>query len=76
MAIYLYETVPTKRGAKPKQYEIRQSMKDEPLTHHPETGEPIKRVITGGYGVINPGSPSQPASSAAHGCARGSCGCH
>jgi predicted nucleic acid-binding Zn ribbon protein len=76
MAIYLYETIPSTLGKKPKQYEIQQSMKDEPLTHHPDTGELIKRVITGGYGVITPGSGSQPATASSHSCGRGSCGCH
>ena len=27
-------------------------MKDKPLTKHPETGEPVERVITGGCGVV------------------------
>jgi predicted nucleic acid-binding Zn ribbon protein len=77
MATYLYETIPTSRGAKPKQYEIQQSMKDAPLTHHPETGEPIKRVIVGGYGLITPGSGSASAGSQpSHSCGHGSCGCH
>jgi predicted nucleic acid-binding Zn ribbon protein len=75
MPTYLYETVPNRRGAKPKQYEIQQSMKDAALTHHPETGEPIKRVITGGYGVITPGSSSAPIQPS-HSCGRGSRVCH
>jgi len=51
MATYVYETIPKEAGEEPRRYEIVQSMKDAPLTHHPETGEPIKRVILGGYGV-------------------------
>ena len=35
-------------------------MNDAPLTHHPETGEPIKRIILGGYGVIKSGGGSEP----------------
>lgn len=46
---YVYETIP-KKGQKPKRFEIEQSMKDDPLTKHPETGEPVQRVITGGSG--------------------------
>ena len=43
---YEYETV-----AKPhRRFELQHSMKDPSLTHHPETGEPIRRVITGGSG--------------------------
>ena len=53
MPIYVYETIPVKTGEKPKRYEIRQSMKDEPLTTHPETGEPIRRVILGGFGILS-----------------------
>lgn len=51
MATYVYQTIPARAGEEPRRYEIVQSMKDAALTHHPETGEPIKRVILGGYGV-------------------------
>mgnify|MGYP003353886655 CR=1 FL=1 len=50
MATYIYETVPQKKGDKPRRFEVQQSMKDAPLTHDPETGLPVKRVITGGSG--------------------------
>ena len=53
MATYVYETIPSKSGAKPKKFEVQQSMKDAPLTTHPETGEPVRRVIAGGYGFIS-----------------------
>jgi predicted nucleic acid-binding Zn ribbon protein len=52
MTTYVYETIPSKKNAEPTLYEIQQSMKDEPLTHHPETGEPIRRVILGGFGPL------------------------
>jgi predicted nucleic acid-binding Zn ribbon protein len=52
MATYVYETIPRKSGAKPTKFEVQQSMKDAPLTKHPETGEPVRRVIAGGYGFI------------------------
>ncbi len=52
MTTYVYETIPSKPGLKPRQFEVAQSMKDAPLTHHPETGEPVRRVIAGGYGLI------------------------
>ncbi len=55
MATYVYETIPAD-GGEVRRYEIRQSMKDAPLTKHPETGEPIRRVITGGLGLIGVGS--------------------
>ena len=53
MPIYVYETIPAKTGEKPSIYEIRQSMKEEPLTVHPETGEPIRRIILGGFGILS-----------------------
>ncbi|WP_457630070.1 FmdB family zinc ribbon protein [Oceanithermus sp.] len=36
-------------------FEVEQSIHDDPLTHHPETGEPVKRVIQP-VGVIFKGS--------------------
>ena len=48
MPTYVYETL----GAKKRRFEVRQSMKEEALTHDPETGEPVRRVISGGYGYL------------------------
>jgi hypothetical protein len=44
MITYVYETLP-RPGKKAKRYELRQSIKDAPLTKHPETGEPIRRCL-------------------------------
>jgi len=52
MTTYVYETIPQKAGAEPRRFEVRQSMNDVPLTSHPETGEPVRRVIAGGFGFI------------------------
>ena len=52
MPTYVYQTIPKKKGQKPKRFELVQSMKDKPLKKHPETGEPVERVITGGCGVV------------------------
>ena len=72
MTTYVYEAIPSKSGAKPRYFEFKQSMNDAPLTKHPETGEPIRRVVLGGFGVLsskltsgNSGSSCGP-----------SCGCH
>lgn len=54
MPTYVYETVSKDPSELAKRYEIWQRMQDEPLTRHPETGEPIKRVLIGGIGL--PGS--------------------
>jgi predicted nucleic acid-binding Zn ribbon protein len=59
MPTYIYETIPAKKGATPKRYEIKQSIKDSAYTKHPETGEPIKRVIAGGIGVLTSSSSGQ-----------------
>ncbi len=48
MATYVYETIPKKAGQKPRQFEYEQSMNDAPLVKCPKTGEPVRRVITGG----------------------------
>lgn len=47
MPTYVYETLP-RPGRRVKRYEIVHSMKDAVLTKHPETGEPIRRLIMGG----------------------------
>lgn len=52
MATYTYETIPQEAGEEPVRFEVRQSMLEDALTEHPETGVPVRRVITGGYGFI------------------------
>jgi hypothetical protein len=44
MPIYIYQVV-REDGEPGQQFEIRQSIHDKALTAHPETGEPVKRVI-------------------------------
>lgn len=72
MPTYVYETVsrPTRR------YEIKQSMKDSALTVHPETGEEIRRVITGGFGYLGKSRGDSAPAPAGHSCGMGGCGCH
>lgn len=76
MATYVYETVPQDPSVTPRRFEVVQSMKDRPLTRHPDTGEAVRRVITGGYGLMGVGveKPAAPAPAAA-GCSPG-CACH
>jgi predicted nucleic acid-binding Zn ribbon protein len=74
MPIYVYETIDP---AKPiRRFEVKQSMNDEPLRADPETGEAVRRVISGGYGVHVTGSSTGPSvgSVGSHGCGPG-CGC-
>ncbi|MBM3846783.1 MAG: zinc ribbon domain-containing protein [Verrucomicrobia bacterium] len=49
MPIYLYETIPAKPGEPARHFEKKQSMAEPALTHDPETGVPVRRVIQGGY---------------------------
>jgi hypothetical protein len=44
MLTYVYETLP-RAGKRVRRYELRQSIKDSPLTKHPETGEKIRRCV-------------------------------
>ena len=71
MTTYVYETIPKKSGEKPRYFEIKQSMKDAPLSKHPETGEPIRRVVLGGFGTLSSKGSSEGGSSCGP-----SCGCH
>ena len=77
MPTYVYETIPAKKGTSPKRYELKQSIKDAAFTKHPETGEPIKRIISGGIGVLTSSSGSH-AHPHAHtpSCGCGAGGCH
>jgi predicted nucleic acid-binding Zn ribbon protein len=70
MPIYVYETV--NRPA--RRFEIKQSMKEDALRVHPETGEEIRRVITGGLGYMAKGKGNAAPSSGGS-CGSG-CGCH
>ena len=76
MTTYVYETIPQQPGEKSTFFEIKQSMQDAPLTQHPESGKPIRRVILGGYGVLKSGGAPAPKSSASDGgCGCGPAGC-
>lgn len=76
MPTYVYETIPQIPGVEPRRFELRQSMNDAPLTTDPVTGEPVRRVISGGFGYMAQ-RRSSPSSTpvATGGCAPG-CACH
>ncbi|HEX3817121.1 MAG TPA: zinc ribbon domain-containing protein [Chthoniobacterales bacterium] len=73
MPTYVYETTDPAKPA--RRFEVKQSMKDEPLRVDPETGEAVRRVISGGYGVHVTGSSTGPSVGSVGGCGPG-CGCH
>ncbi|MDA0811760.1 MAG: zinc ribbon domain-containing protein [Verrucomicrobia bacterium] len=56
MATYIYQTIPANPGEEPRRFEVQQKMSDPPLEKDPETGLPVKRIITGGSGVIFSGT--------------------
>jgi predicted nucleic acid-binding Zn ribbon protein len=45
MPIYVYEVLDSKGKPTGETFEMVQSMKDAPLTKHPETGRPVRRAI-------------------------------
>ena len=56
MAIYVYETIPQKKNEKPRRFEVEQRMSDAPLKSDPKTGQPVRRVIVGGSGLVTHGA--------------------
>jgi len=57
---YLYETIPASEDEEPSRFEIKQSIHEDALTHHPETGQPIRRVILGGWGLVSTSTDGDP----------------
>jgi predicted nucleic acid-binding Zn ribbon protein len=59
MPTYVYETAD---DAEPVlRFEVRQSFGDAPLEVDSETGRPVRRVISGGYGPIVRGGYAGPS---------------
>ena len=44
MPTYVYEVI-EENGEAGEQFEVVQRMSDDPLTEHPETGQPVRRVF-------------------------------
>ena len=63
MPTYIYETIPNDAAETPQRFEIHQSMNDAPLKKHPDSGMPVRRVITGGFGYMAKGDATPPAPS-------------
>lgn len=73
MATYVYETIPKNPDEEPEHFEMQQSMMDDPLTHHPENGVPVRRLISGGLGTIG---TRRKGGSSGECCSGPSCGCN
>lgn len=56
MATYIYETIPSKPNEKPRRFELEQKMSEPALTKDPRTGQSVRRVITGGSGIVSHGA--------------------
>jgi predicted nucleic acid-binding Zn ribbon protein len=56
MATYVYETIPKKPGEKSRRFEVDQRMSDAPLKTDPQTGQPVRRIIIGGSGIVTHGA--------------------
>jgi predicted nucleic acid-binding Zn ribbon protein len=77
MPTYVYETLPP-GGQAGDRFEVRQGMTEAPLTHHPDSGVPVRRVLSGGLATFTtagaatgaPGGTPMPMG----GCGSG-CGC-
>ena len=67
MPTYVYETVPQNEDEEPSQFEMVQRMTEAALTTHPETGQPVRRVISGGLAL--------PISSGEGDCCETKCSC-
>lgn len=69
MPTYVYETIsPT-----PERFEVRQGFAEPALTAHPETGAPVRRVISGGLAILPSGTNSVDGPET--GCGPANCGC-
>ena len=77
MPLYDYETIPTSTETPVRRLQVQQRMSEAPLTHDPVSGEPVRRVISGGLGTLIPsraGSEAAAPSPMTGGCGIG-CGC-
>ena len=56
MATYTYETIPKTSKQKSRRFEVEQTMSAPALKTDPKTGLPVRRVITGGSGIVTHGA--------------------
>jgi predicted nucleic acid-binding Zn ribbon protein len=73
MTTYVYETIPGSPEEQPVYFEVKQSVTEAPLTTHPETGRPVRRVLLRGYGVLKAGGSAPATDGGSCGCAPGGC---
>jgi predicted nucleic acid-binding Zn ribbon protein len=77
MPTYVYEIISPNSGAEPSRFEVFQRISDAPLTIDPDTGKPVRRVVTVGVGIKLKGLKrstivnKKSAAATACGCAKG-----
>ena len=71
MPTYIYETI----SSTPERFEVRQGFNEPVLTVHPSTGEPVRRVISGGLAVMPNGMSAADGPDHGGGCGPATCGC-
>jgi predicted nucleic acid-binding Zn ribbon protein len=59
MPTYVYETTDATKPL--RRFEVKQGMNDKPLQVDRETGEAVRRVISGGHGVLVRGGSTGPS---------------
>ena len=59
MPTYIYETTDPNKPL--RNFEVKQSVHDEPLCVDPETGEAARRIISAGYGILVRGKSIGPS---------------
>jgi predicted nucleic acid-binding Zn ribbon protein len=72
MPTYLYETLPD-ASVPARRFEMRQNFGEPPLAADPVTGAPVRRVISGGLGIVSKRSGGD--EDAAGACGPESCTC-
>lgn len=77
MPIYVYETIPAAPGTASERFELRQSMSEAPLTQHPDSGVPVRRVLSGGLVMFTNSQSGEscgvPGGAPSGGCGSGNC---
>ena len=74
MPTYIYRTIPSDPARPSRTFEVRQLISEAPLTHDPESGDTVERVITGGLAPLTaPTGGEEPTITG--GCGP-TCGCH
>lgn len=78
MPVYVYETIPQSAADVSQTFELRQSMSEPCLAAHPDSGVPVRRVLSGGLATFTGGTataaPGRGPAYGGGGCGSG-CGC-